>query len=1067
MARTPAPAPLLAASVLSGAAALVYQVLWARELSLALGSTTGAIATVLAAFMAGLGLGSALAARALTRRAPSGWAYTGLEAGIAAAALALPPLLRASGTWLAPLYESGSPATLAMVRALLAGGLLVAPTALMGATLPVLGALSRADGSGAGRVAGALYAANTVGAVAGSLAAPLLLLPAIGMARSNLVAVGLNVLAGALAVVPARGEAGAGGPTATPRRLHPAAPASPPLEAQRTLPAVLAVAALSGLGALAHEVAWTRTLTLLIGPTAYSFAFILAAVIGGIALGSAAAAPLADRVARPLAVLGALQAATAAASLAVTHLVGALPVPVGELVRGNAERVGRLLALELAGVFAVLLLPCLLFGATFPFAVAAVARHGRATGRAVGEVYAWNTAGAVAGSLLAGFVALPLLGLRGTLLAAAATHALAGLVAGTWSRAPAAAAAAAVLGLAGPTLLPSWDAELMAGGVYRYAVALDAGALEEELRAGDLLFHREGRAATVTVKRLGRTLSLAIDGKVEASSTGDMLTQRMLAHLPLVLHPSPRTACIVGLGSGATAAAALVHPLDRLDVVELSPEIVAASALFRPHNRDALADPRLHLVLGDGRHHLRIAGRRYDVISSEPSNPWMPGASALFTREAFAAARGRLAPGGVFAQWVQLYGLDPADLRRVVAGFTDVFPRAALFLLSEGDAVLVGHDEAWAVPSPEELRGRLRAAAVRDDLASVRVSSAFVFATLHVLEGDALRRWAGDPARHTDDRPLLELGAARSLLAETGAMNHAALLEAAAAAPRPEPWLTLATTSDPADLVERALMLEEAGAPGWSFATFVEAFRRAPAMPSAGDGLVRTALRIEAAEAAEAELRSAASSDGEAEVRTALATLLAATGRPAEAAAELQRALVLDPRHVGALSQAAAMHARLGRAEDAFLLAARAAALAPDDPEPGTLMAAALLAGGRREDASEQAERVLRRHAGHPPALAVAAQARASLGDVEAARAHLDRFVEVDPEDWAAFNLLGRLALTTGRNRDAARAFERAVELSFDNREGWEGLRAAAAALDDPALERRAERALARLRTAG
>jgi spermidine synthase len=303
------------------------------------------------------------------------------------------------------------------------------------------------------------------------------------MARSNLVAVGMNVVAGALALRRVGERTTDGDADGRPAGQDEAGARSP-AEAARTVPAVLAVAALSGLGALAHEVAWTRTLTLLIGPTAYSFAFILAAVIGGIALGSAAAAPFADRVARPLAVLAGLQALTAAASLAVTHAVSTLPVPVGELVRANADRVARLLALELVGVVAVVVLPCLLFGATFPFAVAAVARHGRPPGRALGEVYAWNTAGAVAGSLLAGFLALPLLGLRGTLLAAAATHALAGVVAGTSARLPAVAAAAALLGLGGPALLPAWDTELMAGGVYRYATALDAGALEEELRGG-------------------------------------------------------------------------------------------------------------------------------------------------------------------------------------------------------------------------------------------------------------------------------------------------------------------------------------------------------------------------------------------------------------------------------------------------------------------------------------------------------------------------------------------------------------------------------------------------------
>jgi spermidine synthase len=1047
---------LLVASLLSGAAALVYQVLWARELTLSLGSTVGAVATVLASFMAGLGLGGALAARALRDRRPSPRVYAALEVAIAVTAVALPPLLRRSGFWLAVLEPGASTVMLAAARATVTAALLLVPTMAMGATLPVLTAVMGATAESAGRVAGRLYAANTLGAVAGALGTPLALLSAIGMWRSGIVAAGLNLAAAVLVgSVPRALE------TEPPTR---AATAIPHLPASRGRVA-LWVAGLSGLGALAHEVAWTRTMILLLGPTAYSFAFVVATAIAGIALGSAVFGRFADRISREGSALAWVQVATAVASLAVTQAAGSLPVPVAELIRAQASHPGRLLLLELLGVLALLVWPCLFFGATFPLAVAKVAQGGRPIGHAVGEVYAWNTAGAVAGALLAGFLIMPLLGTQGTLLAAATVHAVAGILAAADSAHRGLFFGSILLSFVPPVVLPRWDPELMAGGVYRYVADESGTPIDEQLRSGDLLFHREGRAATVTVKRSGRTLSLAIDGKVEASSTGDMLTQRILAHLPLLLHPRPQTACIVGLGSGATAGAALRHPLARLDVLELSPEVVAASGLFQDFNQDALSDPRLRLLVADGRHHFRFGRERYDVIASEPSNPWMPGASALFTEEAFREERSRLAPGGLLAQWVQLYGLELVDLRRVVAGFLDVFPRASLFLLSEGDAVLLGPDDAWTAPSAEELRSRLDAPAIKEDLASVKVVTPFVFASLHALEGDALRAWAGNMPRHTDDRPLLELRSARSVMAETGATNHAAVAEAARRATRSEPWKTLSAANGARDLADRAAMLEEAGAPVWAFAIYTEAFRRAPDLADAREGLVRTALRAEAIDLAAAELRQAAGGAVEADVRTALAALLDAAGRNAEAARELELALRLDARHVGALAQAAALQAREGQMDASFRLAARAAALAPDDPEPRTLLATALLARGRAQEAQAEADRVLAGSPRYPGALAVGAQARMALGQTDEARGLLERLVEADPEDWAAENLRGRLEMDAGRPGQAAEAFERSVELSFANRPGWEGLLAAARRLGNRALSARCERALRRLPT--
>jgi hypothetical protein len=236
---------------------------------------------------------------------------------------------------------------------------------------------------------------------------------------------------------------------------------------------------------------------------------------------------------------------------------------------------------------------------------------------------------------------------------------------------------------------------------------LPAGAdRDAALGAGRLLYYREGAMGTVSVKALTGDRSLAIDGKVDASTARDMLTQKALAHLPLLLHPNPRTAAVVGLGSGVTLGAALVHPLESADVVEISPEVVAASRFFDAENRRALDDPRAHLVAGDGRSHLALTRQRYDVVISEPSNPWMAGVAALFTDTFFRTVRDRLTPGGIFCQWAHTYDINDADLRSIVATFRSVFPEGTMWLVADGDLLLVG-STASLEPRSGRDRGRV------------------------------------------------------------------------------------------------------------------------------------------------------------------------------------------------------------------------------------------------------------------------------------------------------------------------------------------------------------------------
>ena len=289
--------------------------------------------------------------------------------------------------------------------------------------------------------------------------------------------------------------------------------------------------------------------------------------------------------------------------------------------------------------------------------------------------------------------------------------------------------------------------------------------------------YREGSTGTVAVRRLAGTISLAIDGKVDASNAGDMLTQRLLAHVPLLLHPNPQRAAIIGLGSGVTLGSALTHPLAEVHVLEISQGVVEASRFFEAENNRALADPRTRLIVGDGRTHLMLGRQSYDVIVSEPSNPWMAGIASLFTREFFEGARDRLTPGGVLCQWAHTYDISSSDLKSIVATFLSVFPNGTLWLVGDADVLLVGSTE----PFDGRIGGigdAMRRPGVAADLAGVGVTGPFSLTIVirgagRRAEGVGQRRAAPNrrscatrilgPAQHLRQRPRRQChGAARA-----------------------------------------------------------------------------------------------------------------------------------------------------------------------------------------------------------------------------------------------------------------------------------------------------------------
>jgi spermidine synthase len=308
---------------------------------------------------------------------------------------------------------------------------------------------------------------------------------------------------------------------------------------------------------------------------------------------------------------------------------------------------------------------------------------------------------------------------------------------------------------------PGWDHQLMTSGVYTYAdIYKTPEGLREQIKLRDLLFYDEGPGATVSVERVQNELSLKIDGKNDASNAEDMITQELISHLPLLLHDDPDTVLMIGLGSGVSVSSAAVHDIDRIDCIELLENVVAGARFFDEYTYDVLNDPRVHMTIGDGRNHVRLTDKTYDVIISQPTNPWISGVGDLFTVEYFREARQHLKPGGFMTAWLALYHMGDEEVRSTLKSFVEVFPNATLWFSNEGDIVLVGSLSPMKIDG--RLARRMSLPGIREDLERVGIDDVADILSALLMDGPALKKYADvSGVLHTDDNMLIEFHAAR------------------------------------------------------------------------------------------------------------------------------------------------------------------------------------------------------------------------------------------------------------------------------------------------------------------
>ncbi|MBI5365862.1 MAG: fused MFS/spermidine synthase, partial [Planctomycetes bacterium] len=927
--------PALAAIFLiSGAAGLIYEVVWTRKLLLVFGSTSFAVGTVLAAFMGGLALGSRLLGRRADRSPDCLRLYAGLEFAIGAYGIASSQLVELVNLAYAALHAAVHPgfAVSVGIRLGLAGAFILLPTALMGGTLPVLVRHVHGGGGGTAARVGALYAVNTAGAVVGTVLGGLVLMPLLGVDRTLLCAGFLNLLAGALALALRR---------AAPAVIAPAPPVAPapaPALASAAVVAaspwaaraVLLAAALSGFASFLYEVSWTRTLHMIVGSTHDALTVMLAAFLVGIAAGSAAIARFADRVRDPARLFLALEFGIGIAALLVIPLLGQLPYILldwqATLRSSHALFVTAKFLLSLAAMLA----PALLIGATFPVAARLFIGDARDVGGRLGRLYLWNTLGCICGALGAAFLLIPALGALGTTRVGVVANALAGLAvagcgAGALRRWPAVAAGAAALA-ATFALAPAWDRAVVTSAPYMYAYqfeGMDAEAVRRLLHSARVLYDREGIDSVVTVRETSVERFFQINGKTEAS-TGQLDPNVLLAEIPLQLHPEPQDALVIGWGMGVAVGAFTQHEsIGRIDVVELEAAVLGAADFFRAENHDARNDPRVHVRIDDGRNFVALADRKWDIIASDPPDCWVSGPSHLFTIEHLRNVKAHLRPGGILSQWVAISSLRESAIQTLLRTYAEVFTYVEVWNMPRPIEQIVLASDTPLVFDVARFRKRLEQPRVRRDLERIGVADPVAFAACR-LGAIPRAAWSGAEL-HTDDQPVLEftprinfLRAGDPLYAWSWLASHRGPYVAALSglAPEEEPVFLR-------ELARRLLELPDV---------------------TAGAGLLRRAAEL---------------APRDPDSRSELARLLLEAGRPDLALAPAEEALALVPEQGMANFLVGVLRQRLGRPEQALEPLRKALAQPPADPLAGLILGRSLAALKRWDEARAALEAFL------------------------------------------------------------------------------------------------------------
>jgi spermidine synthase len=749
--------------LLSGMAGLVYEVVWVRLLTLIFGTTTFAVSTVLAAFMAGLALGSYLIGRIVDRLRSPLMAYGLLEIGIGVYAILMPWIFKMLDAVYIQLFDENISNFTAYSLTRFAFSLLVllVPTTLMGGTLPALSRFFVRTPDSAGRDVGVLYAVNTCGAVVGVLIAGFFLEATFGIRQSIYIAAVVNIAIGVFAIVSAR----SGVRTTV---AHVEGPAQGNWTGREVSPGLMvAVGAISGFCALGYEVLWFRALLPAVLNDTYAFSIMLATFLVGLTLGSFLVSRILDEKRNWMGILSLLQIGTGVVS-AIT-----LPIFIGYhndfflFLRPRFSTSYQDVAL--AGFFLsalVMLLPAILMGFSLPIINRLYLSGLNTVGNRIGTLYSINTLASVLGSLVAGFVLIPVIGIVRSVVVFAALNVMAGalvaLKATSLSQTRRLAIQFAVPALAFVGL----------GVIAAYA---DPTRFHIRMRPdAQTLLYKEGISSTISVVKIMDTRGVYVNGNIVVGASPDALqTVRLLAHLPLLLNPAPKTAAVVGFGMGVTTYSVARYPLDRVDVVELAPEVIEVADLFRDINHSVLDNPNVRLVVEDGRNYLLRSKQKYSVITADPIHPIL-GSGNLYTQEYYRQCYERLSDDGVMAQYVPIHLLAEKEFRTLIRTFSSVFENSSLWS-AYSHLVIVGTKKPFAI-NFKDLSSRIEKEPSKADLKLSNLESPIALVGRLLLGPSEIHQYTEGAELNTDDRPIIEFRGPWSFGQDTRAGNLASLI---------------------------------------------------------------------------------------------------------------------------------------------------------------------------------------------------------------------------------------------------------------------------------------------------
>ena len=838
----------------SGAAGLIYQVVWTRMLTQIFGNTTYAIATVLSAFMAGLAIGSYLFGQIADRGKNDFLLYGILEAGVGVYGFCVPWIFAMAQKVYGPIFglNESYPFLFNLVLFFLSFVLLVFPTLLMGATLPVLSRFYVRSFAHFGRRVGDLYATNTLGAVIGCAAGGFLLIPTLGMRETVYVAAGVNLVIAVVILIVDRLRDKAPLPV-VPEPAEATPTESEARSASMLRWVVLVSFGLSGFASLVYENAWTRSLTLVIGSSIYSFSTMLVTFLIGLALGGFFyARVLGQREAR-LSTFGLIELWVGLSALATIPLFEKLPLIFLRLLHGFGETFTVFLYLQIFLSALVMFIPTLLLGMTFPLVARLFTQSLYRVGSGVGSSYAANTVGAVLGAFAGGFILIPNLGVQNTIIFAVVMN----LLVGAWlvisdpklSFVPRYGLGLAVIALAiiVPFKIRRWDPHVLTSGVTIYAdryESLPTDSLRiEEMKRDDVLYYREGLTTTVSVHRIPGSdyVYFKSNGKIDGSY-GDALSQLMTSYIAMLLHPKAERALTIGLGSGMSAKAlATFKSLKEIEVIEIEPAMIEASKFFNrawvkfeklppgvtfpaddsnsrvwyndkekrlyykgvmePEERSelikrsedldyrgaidrlsrnarnsrhssVLEDKRVRVIPTDGRNYILATPKFYDVITAEPSNPWIAGIANLYTREFYKVIKSKIKDDGIFAQWFHNYSMSPDDFRMVFRTFVESFPYVSLWSMKESDFLLIGSkkEQTFDYAAVKLIYDDNKM--LRSDLDYLGLSDVYAVQGFYRMDREGFLAFSKGASINTDNGAELEFSAPKNLRRATTELNR-------------------------------------------------------------------------------------------------------------------------------------------------------------------------------------------------------------------------------------------------------------------------------------------------------